>query len=138
MYNAGMLKGALIYLGYDEYDLARPCDVVDRKEKDLTPELWEIACKLYEEYGDAELVLEKLNRGDLSDHEKELVALLVYYIDYECDYDHLDILSICDSLYEGGWRKEDRDEIMKEYNISRLNIDRFVEELERLEAKEAE
>lgn len=37
------------------------------------------------------------------------------------------------SLYEGGWRSSDKEELMKEYGLTREEADELVAELEELE-----
>lgn len=40
------------------------------------------------------------------------------------------------ALYDGGWRAEDRDELVAEYNLSEEEADAICEDLRRMDEKE--
>lgn len=42
------------------------------------------------------------------------------------------------ALYDGGWRSDDRDELVQEYGLSDDEADRIVEYLRRLDGRDAE
>jgi len=49
-----------------------------------------------------------------------------------------DIRSSASSLYDGGWRSEDKEQLMEEYKLSEKDTDTICKVLEELEAIERE
>ena len=68
----------------------------------------------------------------------ELMQVLGKFERYDTDMGEVNIEDMACALYDGDWRKEDRDELKTEYNLTDTEADRVCAYLERLEIENSE